>query len=161
MKKFVLFAVILFASTAAFSQVEKGDKNISFNALYMGTDGFGMGTISGKFGYFFTQNIEAGVTPSLSITKFGDESETSPSIGFYGTYNWLTQDAKLLPYAGAAINFIKFADETQTGLGIYGGSKYFVTEAVNIDGGLQLLFVDGNSAFLIQVGVGFLLNKAN
>lgn len=161
MKKLILFAFVLFAGFSAFAQIEKGDKNISFNALYMGTEGFGMGTISGKIGYYFTQNIEAGITPSISITKFGDESETSPSIGFYGTYNWLTQDAKLLPYAGAAINFIKFADETQTGLGIYGGSKYFVTEAVNIDGGLQLLFVDGNSAFLIQVGVGFLLNKAN
>ncbi|MBL7835401.1 MAG: hypothetical protein JNK18_15695 [Cyclobacteriaceae bacterium] len=161
MKKLILFAFVLFACTSAFAQIEKGDKNISFNALYMGTEGFGMGTISGKIGYYFTQNIEAGITPSISITKFGDESETSPSIGFYGTYNWLTQDAKLLPYAGAAINFIKFADETQTGLGVYGGSKYFVTEAVNIDGGLQLLFVDGNSAFLIQVGIGFLLNKVN
>lgn len=161
MKKLILFAFVLCACTSAFAQIEKGDKNISFNALYMGTEGFGMGTISGKIGYYFTQNIEAGITPSISITKFGDESETSPSIGFYGTYNWLTQDAKLLPYAGAAINFIKFADETQTGLGVYGGSKYFVTEAVNIDGGLQLLFVDGNSAFLIQVGIGFLLNKVN
>ncbi len=160
MKKLLLIGFILI-NTIAFSQVEKGDKNLTFNALYTGGEGFALGMISGKFGYFVTQHIEAGVTPSLSVIKAGDETITSPGLGLYGTYNWLTADAKLLPYAGASINFIKVIDQTETSFGLYGGSKYFLTESLNIDGGLQVQALDGNALFIFQVGIGFILGKTN
>lgn len=160
MKKITLVAFVVFAAcTSAFSQVEKGDLNLSFNALYTGMDGMGMGQISGKFGYYLTQNIEAGVAPSITFFKAGDESLTMPTLGLYGTYNWLTEDAKLLPYAGASITFTKVLDEGRTGFSLYGGSKYFITEKVNVDGGMQLLFIDGSTAVVLQVGIGFLLGN--
>lgn len=158
MKKLILILSVMI-STVGFSQVEKGDINATFNALYLGGDGFGVGIISGKVGYFFTQNIEGGVTPSITFMTFGGDGDTSPGIGFYGTYNFLTSDGKLLPYAGGSIDFISSQGSNFTALGVYGGAKYFLTEALNIDGGIKLLSAEGQTLFLTQVGIGFIIGK--
>lgn len=161
MKKLVLFAFALIVSTVAFSQVEKGDitgtANVSFTSLKPeGTDAINMALFNLRAGYFFTNNIEGGLT--LSITNAAEV--TSTGIGPYAVYNFLTADAKLLPYIGA--NFLNFntgvegADAINQ-LGGFGGVKYFLTEAVNVDASLNYTTWLGDfsgSSFTFNLGIG-------
>lgn len=157
-KLFLILALCI--SVSAFAQIEQGDKNVTFSATYIGIEGFSFGIINAKLGYYVTQNIEVGAKPNIIIT----EESTDFGLGAYGTYNWLTQDAKLLPYAGAEISFLPVGEETITTLGIYGGSKYFITERVNVDAGLNLQkslssdTFDG-TVFIFQVGIGFIFGN--
>lgn len=161
MKKLVLFVFALIVSTAAFSQVEKGDitgtANVSFTSLKPeGTDAINMALFNVRAGYFFTNNIEGGLT--LSITNAAEI--TSTGIGPYAVYNFLTADAKLLPYIGA--NFLNYntgvegADPINQ-LGGFGGAKYFLTEVVNIDASLNYTTWLGDlsgSSFTFNLGIG-------
>ena len=165
MKKNLLVGLLL-TSTLAFSQVEKGDVSLTFNVSYLSIEGSGTGVINAKFGRYFTQNIEAGVRPQIMI----GEGFTRYGTGIYGTYNFLTADAMLLPYIGADFSFTQtetdFVGFGRTDLGVNGGAKYFLTEALNIDAGLVFttkiagddLAGDGGS-FLLNVGIGFIFGK--
>jgi outer membrane protein W len=164
MKKLVLFVFALIVSTAAFSQVEKGDiagtANVNFSSLKPeGSDAINLATFALRGGYFFTNNIEGGLT--LSITSAAET--TSTGIGPYAVYNFLTADAKFLPYLGA--NFLNYntgvegADAINQ-LGGFGGVKYFLTEVVNVDASLNyttwLGDLSGSSlAFNLGIGVNF------
>lgn len=161
MKKLVLFAFALIVSTVAFSQVEKGDitgtANVSFTSMSpKDGDAINMAFFNLRAGYFFTNNIEAGLT--LSITNAAEI--TSTGIGPYAVYNFLTADAKLLPYIGA--NFLNYntgvegADAINQ-LGAFGGAKYFLTEALNVDASLNYTSWLGDmkgSSFTFNVGIG-------
>jgi hypothetical protein len=157
MKKLLIIAFVLI-SFSAFSQVAKGDKNLTFNLSYVGiADLGGIGILSGKFGYFATDQVEVGVTPQI----FFGEVFGAFGSGIYGTYNFLTADAKLLPYAGGAFSFLT-GDLEGSAIGIYGGSKYFITEAINLDAGLNLSFnlgEGGGTVYTFQLGIGFLFSK--
>jgi len=160
MKKLVLiaFAVIAISGTA-FSQVEKGDFNISGSlsfSKYKDVDG--MGQFDAKGGYYITQNIEVGAT-ALILASGG---ETGVGIGPYGAYNFLTQDAKLLPYVGANLFLFSIGDINLNSAGVNGGAKYFITEAINIDAGISLQQSFGDvegTLFTARVGIGFILGK--
>lgn len=157
MKKFLLSICICGVISFANAQVEKGDVNLTFNASYTSFSGSGFGVISGKAGYFVTQNVEAGVTPQILI---GD-GFSAFGTGIYGTYNFLTADAKLLPYVGGAFSFLA-GDFESTALGAYAGTKYFINEKINVDGGLNLstnLGEGGGTVITFQVGIGFILGK--
>jgi hypothetical protein len=159
MKKLLLLICITGLLHAAYAQVEKGDINLTFNVSYTSFSGTGFGLIAGKLGYFVTQNVEAGVTPQILI---GD-GFSAFGTGIYGTYNFLTADAKLLPYIGGAFSFLT-GDTESTALGAYAGTKYFINEKVNIDGGINLstnLGEEGGSIVIFQVGIGFILGKLN
>lgn len=152
--------LLVFASLVtcsfAFSQVEKGDINVSGSlsfTKFKDVDGFGI--FEAKGGYFFTQNIEAGTTLNI---MFGPTTITG--IGPYASYNFLTQDAKLLPYAGANLSFLFGDGFSSTALGANGGAKYFLTETVNVDAGLSLQQGFGDlkgSVFIMRIGIGFIL----
>lgn len=164
MKKLVLFACALIMSTIAFSQVEKGDitgtANVSFTSLKPeGGDAINMAQFNVRAGYFFTNNIEGGLT--LSITSAAET--TSTGIGPYAVYNFLTADAKFLPYLGA--NFLNYntgaegADPINQ-LGGFGGVKYFLTEVVNVDASLNYTtwlgdFSGSSLTFNLGIGVNF------
>ena len=156
MKKLLLIACVLFTSTFAFAQVEKGDINISGSLSFQKfSDMDGTGLLDTKVGYFFTQNLEAGA--NLTVI-FSDPAGFG--LGPYATYNFLTQDAKLLPYAGANLLFFAMDGFNATGLGVNGGAKYFLTETINIDAGLSLQKTFGDldgSLFVMRVGIGFIL----
>jgi outer membrane protein W len=161
MKKLVLIAFALIVSTVAFSQVEKGDitgtANVSFSSLKPEEgDAINMALFNVRAGYFFTNNIEAGLT--LQITNAAET--TSTGIGPYAVYNFLTADAKLLPYVGA--NFLNYNMGVEgvdpiNQLGGFGGAKYFITEAVNIDASLNYTTWLGDisgSSFTFNLGIG-------
>ena len=157
MKKLLLGALLL-VSTMAFSQVEKGDINLSGSLTYTGIEGEGVGLLFLKGGYFFTQNVEGGTSVQLIFAQ----GETGTGFGPYVTYNFLTQNAKLLPYVGAQLSLLSIAGIDINSGGIYGGAKYFVTEAVNIDAGLsfQQGFGDFDGSLMTAtIGIGFVLGK--
>ncbi len=160
MKKLILIAfVALCAGTTAFAQVEKGDVNISGSLSYQKfSDVDGTGIFEAKGGYFFSQHLEGGANIMLLFS----DGNTGFGLGPYASYNFLTEDAKLLPYVGA--NFLLFAiDGTSiTSIGVNGGAKYFLTETINVDAGISLQQAFGDldgSLFTMRIGIGFLLGK--
>jgi hypothetical protein len=173
-KSLALALLILTTGTVAYSQQDKGDVNVAFSGTYTSNKLYSFGQIFIKGGYFVTKNIEAGIKPQF---LFGDGFSGS-GVGLYGTYNFLTKDAKLVPYAGLEINHSSLksgggGEESgkmkQTNMGLYGGSKYFITESLNVDAGLNLSFnlasnpseMDLGTIFQFQVGVGFIVGNVN
>lgn len=166
MKKLVLIGMLLISSFA-YSQIEKGDVALTFNGSYLGTEDYSFGLFSAKVGRYFTQNIEAGITPQLQL----GEGFSAFGLGAYGTYNFLTADAKLLPYAGGSLNIFTQSFDgadsfNSTDAGLYGGSKYFLTETLNIDANINYTFnlansqdVDLGGTFIFNIGVGFIFGK--
>lgn len=165
MKKTLLIGLLLI-STLTYSQVEKGDISLTFAASYSSISGTSFGLINAKLGRYFTQNIEAGIRPQIMI----GEGFTMYGTGVYGTYNFLTADAKLLPYVGADLSFLQTETDlvgfSRTDIGAYGGAKYFLTEALNLDAGIVLSTqiagdetgADGGT-FLRNLGIGFIFGK--
>ena len=166
MKKILLVGALLITSTVAFSQVEKGDiagtASVSFSSLKPDEgDSQNSSTFFVRGGYFFTNNVEAGLTLLVS----GSSDVTATGFGPYAVYNFLTEGGKFLPYAGA--NFLTY-NSGQEGvdainqLGAVGGFKYFLTEVVNIDTSLNYttwLGDIGGSALQLNVGVGINFGK--
>lgn len=157
MKKLLGIAfVTLLMSTSAYAQVEKGDINISGSLSFQKfSDIDGSGLFDAKGGYFFTQNLEAGATLTLIFSE-----ATGFGFGPYASYNFLTQDAKLMPYAGTNLLFFAMNEANVTALGVNGGAKYFLTETINIDAGLSLQKTFGDldgSLFVMRIGLGFIL----
>lgn len=161
MKKLFLFAFALVMSTVAFSQVEKGDisgtASLTFNSqMPDGGDNVNSTTLYLRGGYFFTNNIEAGLT----FFVMGSGDVTATGVGPYAVYNFLTAGGKFLPYAGA--NFYNFnlgveGVDAINQLGAVGGFKYFVTEVVNIDTSLNYTTWLGDfkgSALSLNIGIG-------
>ncbi|HYF67315.1 MAG TPA: hypothetical protein VD884_04225 [Ohtaekwangia sp.] len=168
-KALILIGIVFSACTASLAQQEKGDISLTFGGTYIGVKDNKSGSFYAKAGYFITDNIEVGVRPNLTL----GEGMTMFGFGGYGTYNFLTSDAKLAPYAGAELNFNTVSIEgldgmSRTDMGLYAGSKYFLTESLNVDAGLNLGFNIGNNygegyepgtVFMMQIGIGFILGK--
>jgi len=163
MKKLLLI-VFVCLSSVAFAQVEKGDFAATANFNYSsqkfdGADAMNTTTLNLRAGYFFTQNIEAGA--SLMIMGTGDITMTG--FGPYAVYNFLTANGKMLPYVGA--NFYRMdmgidAIDPINQIGGFGGLKYFLTEAVFVDGNLNytswLGDYDGSTlTFNLGIGINF------
>jgi hypothetical protein len=157
MKRLLLFALIMMSITA-FSQVEKGDINAQANVTYLSIDGAGAGVMFLKGGYYATQQVEAGA----SIQFIFADGANGVGVGPYVTYNFLTADAKLLPYIGGQLSFMSIGDVDINSGGVYGGAKYFLTEAVNVDAGLALQqgFGDFDGTLVtFTLGIGIVLGK--
>jgi len=183
--------LILFIAFTSFAQQEKGDFSIQFSGNYFSQKievaGFSLNTSSGniylKLGKFVSQNLELGIKPNLSFQPGRSGLETAGvdvSLGFgsYGTYSFLTEDAKGMPYLGAEINFSPAGKDANgdsqmtINAGPYGGFKYFLNEKVNLDVGFNYMFnlasnLDSTldtkigGLFMFNIGVGVILGKVN
>ncbi len=194
MKK-ILTLLALMISLTSFAQQQKGDLAIQFSGNYIQqkiridkfTQRYGAGNIYLKIGKYFTTNLEMGVKPNLNfslipkfisnksgeITQVKNDFQTNVGFGIYGTYSFLTNDGKLLPYAGAELSYAPLGKEQTINLGPYAGAKYFVTERVNIDANLSFLMNLGSTyeepkgsyeigpMWYLNIGVGVLLGKLN
>ncbi|MBS1486657.1 MAG: outer membrane beta-barrel protein [Bacteroidetes bacterium] len=171
MKKTVLFLMMTVAAMATYAQQQKGDfqlqGQISYNSVTDNGTTTSYGLVQLNVSRFFTDRIEAGVAPILFLNKDAGFSR----FAFFGNYSFLTQNAKLVPYAGLQIMLtsqksisvdangnITSGTETTTGFGLRGGLRYFITEKVNIDVGPNITF-DKTSTFIFNVGVGVILGK--
>ena len=189
MKKILIPAIVLIAS-ASFAQQEKGDLAVQFSGNYYSQkitfgnekEKFFAGNIYVKIGKYFTQNLELGVKPNITFTpdyeskivkgEIVTEKKLRMDVGFglYGTYSFLTADAKMMPYAGAEISYVPTGKESTINLGPYAGVKYFLTEKINIDGNMSYLLNLGDTygrdvdtkiggLFNFNLGIGVILGK--
>ncbi len=189
MKKILTLALITLA-IAAQAQQQAGDLSIQFSGNYSSvrTNTFGVedkiyaGNIYLKIGKFFTQNIEMGLKPAISFfgepvrisandpNKTENKLRANVGLGLYGTYSFLTADAKFMPYGGAEINYTPLGDYSSMNLGPYAGLKYFITEKINLDANVNYLINLANSypkvdeysispLFQLNIGIGVIIGK--
>jgi hypothetical protein len=187
-KLIILFAVSI--SITTYAQQQQGDLAIQFSGNYVSQkvtvgdfeNKFYAGNIYVKVGKFFTQNLEFGVKPNISFfpkeVPTGTGSETKRKLGsnfgfgVYGTYSFLTADAKFMPYGGVEISYVPSGDESTVNLGPYAGVKYFITEKINLDANLSYLFGLGSTygksedvkispLLNFNLGIGVILGKIN
>ncbi len=176
--KYVVALMVAFlavsASTAS-AQQQQGDREVSVNVYYYRTVGsdfaFGVGSIQGKFGMFLTDRLELGVAPTISISTTSTtdfftgetESETTTTLGsgFFGSYSFLTANARTVPYVGGQyyVQDLDNAGDTSS-IGINGGAKHYLTEKAFLDGSANYLMslADGSEGgiLLFTAGIGFL-----
>lgn len=189
-KLFVIVAFLAFLSANA--QQQKGDLAIQFSGNYFSqkvtvndTDiKFFGGNIYIKLGKYFTENLELGVKPNIAFFPKGEtetvggETKTKYKLdanfgfGIYGTYSFLSNDGKMLPYAGAEISYVPSGDESTVNLGPYAGVKYFLSEKINVDANLSYLLGLGSTygtsddvkiggLLNFNLGIGVILGKIN
>ncbi len=148
-----LMAVVI---TPANAQQQKGDKELGATALIIiiPDADYSMGIIQGKYGYYFTDRIQGGVSPLLSITP----DVTTFGAGVFGTYSFLMSDAKKVPYVGAQFLAPDFGNFDMSALGLQAGLKIFLTERVTFDSNINYLISmsEGSGVILISSGLGFI-----
>lgn len=188
MKKLLTLALLALAISAQ-AQQQAGDLSIQFSGNYysqryeFGSTTFKTfaGNLYVKVGKFFTPNIELGLKPNLIFSPKIETDANDPGniktklkvntgFGIYGTYSFLTADAKMMPYGGAEINYSPLSDESSVNLGPYAGVKYFLTEKINIDANVNYLINLGSSfpteddykispLFQLNIGIGVIIGK--
>lgn len=155
----VLAVFLVVVIIPVLAQQEKGDKVIRFSGSYSKVEGDdGEAFFDIKLGKFITKNIEVGINPELNLAA----TESLYLLAAYGTYNFITGNAKLVPYAGitaGALIIDSTGIETIT-TATYGGNlgfRYFISEKVNIDTGALLVNFQNKdvSVSLLQVNIGF------
>lgn len=162
MKKLISI-ILLFVSTVTFSQVEKGDMELGLFGNYNTPTegGGGSGVLGVTATGYFSPNFSAGTSITMVMysgikdyldPSAGNELKMTPFLGVFATYNFLTPNAKLLPYIGAQFDmtWVETVEYIYTGVpenpvvvlelyeGIYyvggkAGIKFFVTEMINLD----------------------------
>ncbi len=189
MKKILTLALIVIA-IAAQAQQQAGDLSIQFSGNYSSVrttfagveEKIYAGNIYLKIGKFFTQNIEMGLKPAVRFfgepvrvsandpSKTENKLKANVGLGLYGTYTFLTANAKFMPYGGAEINYVPLSNESSMNLGPYGGLKYFITEKINLDANVNYLINLANSypntdeyslspLFQLNIGIGVIIGK--
>lgn len=151
----------------AFAQQEKNDLVIRFSGSYTQVEGEeGDAVFDFKFGKFFTRNIEVGINPILSLAP----TESIYLLAGYGTYNFITSNAKLVPYTGVTAGALIIESsgiETITAgtFGFNGGFRYFISEKVNIDTGINYIRYElqdvGVGLLQVNIGFGVILGAVN
>ena len=163
-----LIVVLLFAPSMLLAQQQQGDLELGFQGFYFAdTEGFfSLGTIQGKIGQFFTDNLEVGISPSLSITTISTgtgDSETSSTFGAgaFLTYSFLSENATTVPYFGGQYYKSDFSDDEDSGsAGINAGVKFYFTKKAAFDISGNYLFSLNENAegglILFSFGLSFL-----
>lgn len=189
--KNLLIAVMLILSTTCFSQVEKGDKELSFSGnLNTPTEGGGgNGTLSISFSQYLAPNFSLGSSVIMAFysgpkdyldPSEGNEIKMTPFIGLFATYNFLTSNGKLLPYIGGEYTFSWVETVEIIGLGVplvtyeglhfaggKAGLKIFITENINFDVNLKYqTLIAGPEGYEagnigINFGLGVILPRKN
>lgn len=70
----LLFSIFFVLSTLSYAQVEKGDSEVIFSAMFMsivGVEDYSSmtGSLNLNYGYFLTDNFEIGIGPTITYTK--------------------------------------------------------------------------------------------
>ncbi len=166
MKKLQL-TLLCFISALSFAlaQQEKGDKVINANVSFTKQeDQDATTTITGKFGKFFTQNLEVGITPTITLSN----GATLIFAGAYGSYNFLTEGSKAVPYIGANLGLVFIGSsqgEDQSGLfyGANAGMRYFFAEKTFFDAGLAYNAFSfsgvSSSSLSLNLGIGVIIGS--
>ncbi len=174
MRIFIVVLLVLLSTFIAVAQQQKGDMELQLLGMYMTTTGteykFSMGQISGSLGYYFTNNIQLGFAPTLTIT-------TTPSVEFIATppfyrnvsntettfggsaffvYSFLTGNVKAVPYAGARYYKQDFS-VGESSAGINAGVKFYISKktAFDVNGNYLFQLTEGSEGGILLFGAGF------
>jgi len=166
MKKLILLIVLIsLSSTLLFAQQQKGDSEIQISGFATVIDGDAMGSVFLKFGKYFTDNFQFGITPSVDIDTFGRSTNTTFGAGAFLTYSFLASDAKTVPYFGASYRKTDLEnwDFEYGSVGGQLGLKYFVTDRTAFDiAGNYLVsipaedFIDSQGLVFVSFGFSYL-----
>jgi hypothetical protein len=158
MKKLILLnlVMLLFASST-YSQMQKGDQSVGFQAFLYIYEGTTLGSILGTYSYNFSDKFKLTFGPQITITssttttinrntgQLEEESEVTASVGssFLGEY-YFSNKAKVSPFVLAGLYWPDFGESTKalvTGPGI----NYFISKNVSWKSNWQLgiLFIPG------------------
>ncbi len=165
MKKIILGALIVFTcvlTSSTYAQQQKGDVEAQLAGFYFTTIGtdftLASGSIQTKLGYYFTDNFEFGVGPTLTITtvttptytvnpttgavtvKNETKTEADGGMTAFFVFSFLT-NTKTVPYFGAQYYKTSFKNTDDKGnLGVNAGVKFFFTRRAAFDFGGNYLF---------------------
>lgn len=163
-----LTVVLLVVPSLLIAQQQQGDLELGLQGYYFtDTEGIiGVGNISGKIGSFFTDALELGVSPSLTIATVSTgtgESETTTTFGAgaFLTYSFLMENATTVPYFGGQYFKSDFSDDEDSGAaGINAGVKFYFSRKAAFDVAGNYLFSLNENAdggiLLFSFGLSFL-----
>ena len=146
MKKLLFLLLAISITSITYGQQQKGDSEIQISGFVSEFDGNFFGSVFLKFGKYFTDNLQLGISPSL-LFQTGDFSDTTIGAGAFLNYSFLASDAKTVPYFGLSYRKedIEEWDFDNGRVGAQLGFKQFVTPKTAFD-------VSGNYLFAIPVG---------
>jgi hypothetical protein len=152
-------AIVLMTSSAM-AQIKKGDREIQANGFLFTVSGITMVNLSGTYGYCYTDKLQLGGGPSLTIFDYGFGSSTSLGFTLFGKY-YFTARNKLVPYASAQWYQYDIAPDEPVGFFDMtfiqggGGFKYFVNEYIawDVSGNLGFSLGGGDVAFIAKAGL--------
>jgi hypothetical protein len=177
----LLIAFPLFTlSGVASAQQQKGDIELqlagSFFTTFASDVSVNVGTVSGKFAPFLTDNIQIGIGPTLTIAttttttvapvtgRTVTNSKTNVTFGStaFVTYSFLLKDARAVPYVGASFYKRDFAERDERGwIGVNGGMRYYFTRRTSVDVSANYLKTitpgETGSMLLFAFGLSFLV----
>lgn len=107
MKKYAVAAVLLLVlSVNAYSQIESGDKEISFMGYFStrtgeDVDPNGYGSLQLSYGRYYGRNLEIGIAPILSFSTVKENGEQKIETQWSGSVFFnlnLASASKIIPY---------------------------------------------------------------
>ena len=169
LRKVVIVAcAITLIAIPALAQQQRGDIELGLQGFVLTTVGMGVsatvGTVQGKLGFFFTDNFEFGVTPSMTIVTVKGETDVDGGGGAFLTYSVLLKNARAVPYFGAQYYKSSFStdfDVDPGSVGVNAGVKFFFTRKAAFDVNANYLFSLAKNAeggmLLFAFGISFLV----
>lgn len=161
--------LMLLTAASRAGAVAEGTEELRVNSnLELNTVGGTSYSLELGYGLFLIDYVEAGVFGGYSDDDFVSDFY----IGAFGEYNFET-GTELVPFTGIQLSIhdaditttLKSESTTALVLGLYAGSKYFLTEMVALSGRLMLevasddIYADSNkltdSNFTIDLGLSF------
>ena len=139
------------------AQVEKGDNLLGFSGSVSTQSAFPSSiSITGLISYerYLSQNWAVGIAPYINAITAKGSLTTIFGTNVFGNYGFITKGAKFYPYVGLLLSFnysistgssgndllfagINFTSGNSTiafyGAGAKAGSKYFLSDRVNLD----------------------------
>lgn len=160
MKKYFLITIVCLIAGSAFAQIEKGTvlagaaSNLNFTSLSPDNgDNYSIFDLSLKGGYFFMDNVTAGL--NLGYQKIDDF--TVSTFGLFGRYYY---QGKF--FGGVGFNVVKYENQDgQTSIPFEVGYAAFITRNIAVEPSLNLAIGEDNTSFGFRVGFSLYLNRRN
>lgn len=171
MKRIVISVLVLvFLSSAAFAQTEKGSWMVGGNVALNTAKNDTRITFSPSGGYFFLNNFAAGANVSLDYSKIGGTKTTAWGLGPFSRYYFGTMNVR--PFVHADLSFQSNKTVTTNGSNTYNSTQYFlgagvagfINRNVAIEGmagykHTAIQNLDGTGGFNLRIGFQVYLSR--
>lgn len=158
----------LILPAAGFAQgFSQGDKVLSLNGVGLSDKDFDSSTfsVSGEFGYFLTDRIEAAIRQTVGFSDFED-SGSNWNGSTRGALDYNFDLGRFWPFVGGSIGYVYGDGVTDSWVGgPEAGLRFFVNQTTFILGMIEWEFFFNNndddddsfsdSVFIYTIGIGF------